>query len=121
VVDDDSFIRSVIAKAFEPHAKVMMYQDGMNIVETYLDLLPDVVFLDIHMPSISGIDVLKEIIEFDDSAHIVMISIDSSSDNVLAAKKLGAKGFARKPFTKEKLYLTYNKSPTVNRKIEVKA
>ena len=119
VVDDDSFIRSVIAKAFEPYAKVVMYQDDMDIVETYLDILPDIVFLDIHMPGISGIDVLEEIIGFDDSAHIVMISIDSNSDNVLAAKKLGAKGFARKPFAKEKLQLAYNKSPTVNQKIKV--
>lgn len=113
VVDDDNFMRSLVSKSFADRAQVLEVDDGMDIVEAYLEHLPDVLFLDIHLPNISGIELLEEILSFDDSAYVVIISSDSNRDNVLDAKKLGTKGFLAKPFSKEKLESCYNKCPTV--------
>ncbi len=113
VVDDDNFMSSLIAKTFVNRAHVLEIDDSTDIVEAYLEHLPDVVFLDIHLPKISGIELLEEMLGFDDSAHVVIISSDSKKDNVLDAKKLGAKGFLAKPFTKEKLESCYKKCPTI--------
>jgi two-component system chemotaxis response regulator CheY len=115
VVDDDSFIRSLISKTLVSKAHVLEIDDSMDIVEAYLEHLPDVMFLDIHMPKVSGIEMLEEILNFDDSAYVVIISADSNRDNVLDAKKLGAKGFLAKPFTKEKLESCYNKCSTIRK------
>jgi len=114
VVDDDNFMRSLVAKIFVNRAHVLEVDDSMDIVEAYLEHLPDIIFLDIHLPRISGIALLEEILNFDDSAHVVIISSDSSKDNVLDAKKLGAKGFLAKPFSKEKLEACYNKCLTIS-------
>jgi two-component system chemotaxis response regulator CheY len=103
VADDDMFMRSLISKNFKSRGKVLELPDARGVVDTYLEALPDIVFLDIHMPGGSGIDVLSEILKFDETAYVVMLSSDSIKDNVLGAQKLGAKSFIAKPFTKEKL------------------
>lgn len=113
VADDDMFMRTLISKTFKGRAHVIEHDDTMDIVESYLDALPDILFLDIHMPGGSGIEILEELLGFDDTAYIVIMSSDSVKDNVLEAKKLGAKGFIAKPFTPEKLEACYQKCPTV--------
>lgn len=123
VIDDDKFMRSAIAKTFQRLGQVIEEGDTENIVETYLETLPDIVFLDIHLPSGSGIDVLSEIVSFDDTAHVIILSSDSVKDNVLKAKQLGAKGFVVKPFSPEKIEACYDKCPTMAewRKLKQKA
>jgi two-component system chemotaxis response regulator CheY len=114
VADDDNFMRSVIAKTFVDRAHVLAIDETIDIVEAYLEHLPDILFLDIHLPKISGIQLLEEILNFDDSAHIIIISSDSRKDNVLDAKKLGAKGFLAKPLNKEKLESHYHNCATIS-------
>jgi len=114
VVDDDNFMCSVIAKTFVDKADVLAIDEAIDIVEAYLEHLPDILFLDMHLPKISGIKLLEEILNFDDSAHIIIISSDSRKDNVLDAKKLGAKGFLAKPINKEKLEYHYRNCVTIS-------
>jgi two-component system, chemotaxis family, chemotaxis protein CheY len=118
VVEDDMYIRELLGKPFQSKGKVVRLDDAENIVETYLQILPDIVFLDIHLPGGSGLDCLAEILSFDDSAYIVIVSIDTAKENIFAAQKLGAKGFVAKPFTPEKLMAVYNKCPTLSFKVQ---
>ncbi len=113
VVEDDLFMRSVVVKTFQPKGRVLEFGDTSGIIESYLQELPDIVFLDIHLPGGSGIKILEEIMSFDGDAYVVMLSADSVKDNVLSAQKSGAQGFLAKPFTPEKLISFYNKCPTV--------
>lgn len=113
VADDDMFMRSLVAKAFRNKARVVEVDNASAVVDTYLEQLPDVLFLDIHMPGGSGLDVMSELRSFDDTAYVIIISSDSVKDNVLDAKKYGAKGFVAKPFTAEKLEAVYARSPSV--------
>ncbi len=113
VADDDMFMRSLVVKAFRNKARVIEVEKAGDVVDIYLDELPDVLFLDIHMPGGSGIEAMHELMSFDDSAYVIIMSSDSIKDNVLEAKKYGAKGFVAKPFTSEKLEAVYARCPSV--------
>jgi two-component system chemotaxis response regulator CheY len=113
VADDDMFMRSLVHKNFKDRAQIIEHGDAGTIVESYLEMLPDILFLDIHLPGGSGVEILSELTSFDDTAHVIIISSDSVKDNVLEARKLGAKGFVAKPFTPEKLDACYEKCPTI--------
>jgi two-component system chemotaxis response regulator CheY len=116
IADDDMFMRSLAKRALESHGEVVAFEDGAGVVDTYMQLLPDILYLDIHMPGRSGIDILNEILIFDPDAYVAMLSADSAKDNVINTKKIGAKTFVTKPFTKEKLEEVLWKCPTIKRK-----
>lgn len=103
VVDDDLFMRSLLSKALSPHGEVIALDDGKDLLRLYREKNPDVVFLDIHLPCGSGVDLLEEIILFDNTAGVVILSADRIKDNVLLAQARGARSFVAKPFTKEKI------------------
>lgn len=113
IADDDMFMRSLLKKSMEDRATIVELSDAQDVVATYLDKLPDVVFLDIHMPQGSGIDVLGEILNYDETAYIIILSSDSIKDNVMNAKQTGAQGFLAKPFTHGKILDYFRKCPTV--------
>ena len=103
IVDDDKFLSSLIASALSPFGRVIQDGEGSNVLDLYKKESPDMVFLDIHLPSASGLDLLKNILAADPQASVVMISSDSGRDNVLSSMDLGAAWFLSKPFTKEKI------------------
>jgi len=109
VVDDDMFMRSLLTKALSPHGKVIAMDDGKDLLAAYREHLPDVVFLDIHLPCGSGIDLLEEIMRYDSTAGVIILSADRVKDNVLLSQAHGARGFVAKPFSKEKIEEAMNK------------
>jgi two-component system chemotaxis response regulator CheY len=113
VADDDMFMRSLVTNTFRPKITVIEHGEAAGVVDAYLEHLPDVLFLDIHLPGGSGIKILEDILKFDETAYVAMLTADRVKENVLQAKKLGAKAFIAKPFTKQKLEECYNASPSV--------
>ena len=113
VADDDMFMRSLVVKTMKKHGKVIEVENGNEVVDKYLEHLPDILFLDIHMPGVGGLQVLDEILSFDQNAFIIMLSADSNKYNVLTSQLRGAKGFITKPFTEDKLMDVFKKCPTL--------
>ncbi len=113
VVDDDLFINKVISVGLKDLAEIVVVKDGSEVLSKYKEHTPDMVLLDIHLPNISGLELLNKLLEFDPQAYIIMLSADSSKDNVLQTKFKGAKGFLAKPFPVERVIEYYNQSPTV--------
>ena len=111
VVEDDMFTRSMICKALQAVANVIALENGKAFIEKYLEVRPQAVFLDIHLPYVSGLDLLSEVMVIDPQAYIVILSADSVTENILGSKARGAKGFITKPFTKEKVLASLNKCP----------
>lgn len=114
VADDDMYMRMLVKKGLGPRCEVVEIADGMQILDTYQAKAPDILFLDIHMPNMNGTNVLQQILAIDPKAFVVMLSADSSRDNVEYAAHNGAKGFLTKPFTKEKLEEYLTKCPTIS-------
>lgn len=87
-------------------------KDGNKVLEVYKQSMPDMIFLDIHLPGQTGIHLAKQIRDFDRNAHIVLVSADSTRDNLIAARINGIKGFLLKPIDKERLLSYFNNCPT---------
>ena len=71
---------------------------GKSILEQITLNSVDLVYLDIELPNISGLEVLKEIQQAKPDLMVVMVSGENSAENVTTAIKTGANGFIVKPF-----------------------
>lgn len=103
LADDDMFIRGLIKSIVKPYAQIETVADGSEVLECYKELRPAVVILDIHLPGRSGLKICSDILAYDPDAYIVLVSGDSTKENVMRAKAQGAKSFLTKPFHKSKL------------------
>ncbi|MBI1309147.1 MAG: response regulator [Proteobacteria bacterium] len=113
IADDDLFVRKVIGSVLSPLADVVEVADGAEVLATYKKTMPDILFLDIHLPHQSGLDILGHIVEYDPEAYIIMLSADSSMDNVTHVQKFGVKGFLTKPFPRQRIMKYLQSCPTI--------
>jgi len=98
VVDDDQYMRDAIRALIGDMAAVITTASASEALEFYKAYQPDVVFLDVHLPEKSGLEILDEIKAYDGDAFVVMISGDRIKDNLDRARLGGAQGFIVKPF-----------------------
>ena len=100
VADDASFMRQMIRDIIEPEGYEVVGEasDGVEVVEKFKDLQPDLVMMDIVMPKRSGIDAVKGIVAMDPGAQVVMCSALGQEALVMEAIQAGAKDFIVKPF-----------------------
>ncbi|MBY0428979.1 MAG: response regulator, partial [Alphaproteobacteria bacterium] len=112
IVEDDPLSVFIAKKSVEPDCIAFVATDGESACESYSKHAPDVVFLDIGLPDISGHDVLTKILSIDPTAYVVMLSANSTRPDIMRAMQLGAKGFIGKPFSKSKLAQYIAQAPT---------
>lgn len=112
IVEDDPLSVFIAKKSVEPDCTAFVATDGGSAIEAYTKYAPDVVFLDIGLPDISGHDVLTKILAIDPTAYVVMLSANSTRPDIMRAMQLGAKGFIGKPFSKSKLAQYIAQAPT---------
>ena len=105
IVDDAAFMRMVIKDILikNGHEVVAEAVDGLDAVNKYPQVKPELVFMDIVMPNMEGIDALKNIMASNPDAKIVMCSWIGQQSVVTEALKLGAKDFIVKPFDAQKV------------------
>lgn len=73
--------------------------NGQEVVDKYKQEAADIVFLDIVMPIKDGVAATKEIIDFDPSATIIIVSSIGTKEQLKNAIEAGAKDFIQKPFS----------------------
>jgi len=100
VADDASFMRQMIREIVESEGFEVCGEasDGIEAVDEFKRLLPDVVTMDIVMPRKSGIDAVRGIVAIDPGACVVMCSALGQETLVTEAIQAGAKDFIVKPF-----------------------
>src|SRR5918997_827186 len=105
VVDDAAFMRKMVGDALAKggHEVVGEACNGVEAVEHYQSLRPDLTTLDITMPEKDGLAALKEIISIDPNAKVIMCSALGQESKVLESIKLGAKDFVVKPFQPDRV------------------
>lgn len=105
IVDDSKYMRMVIRDVVESmgHKVVAEADDGETAVEKYQLLKPDLVFMDITMPIMSGFEALKSIRAFDRDANVIMCSAMGQQWLIRDAIMEGAIDFITKPFKSEKI------------------
>jgi two-component system chemotaxis response regulator CheY len=105
LVDDAPFMRSICEDILTREGYVIAGEacDGVQAVDLYKTLCPELVLLDIVMPNCDGIGALQGIIEYDVNARILMVYAMSQARIVAEALLKGAQDFLAKPFQIEDL------------------
>ena len=100
VCDDAIFMRTMISDILSGagYDVVGEAETGVQAIERYKDLRPDLVTMDIVMPDMGGIEAVREIIKVDADAKILMCSAMGQQALVVEAIQAGAKDFVVKPF-----------------------
>lgn len=117
VVDDAMFMRNMLRDVFskaEDFEVVGEAANGVEAVEKYFELQPDLVTMDIVMPLKSGIEALQEIIARKPQARVVMCSALGQEALIVEAVQAGAKDFVVKPFQEARV-LEVARRVTANR------
>ena len=98
IVDDEIFICEVLDEYLSIHGyQVITANNGQDAILKFEVDRPHMVFLDLSMPGISGMDVLRKIREIDSNAGIVVLSAFGDVDVVQEAMQAGANFYAQKP------------------------
>jgi len=100
VVDDSRSMRQILSGTITQmgYQSVMTVSDGDKAVKVFQSHKVDLLFLDLEMPGLSGMDTLKQIKQLCETTYVIIISSASTASNVKQAFSLGASGFIVKPF-----------------------
>lgn len=111
VADDASFMRQMIRDIIQPEGFEVVGEasDGVEVLEQFRELAPDVVLMDIVMPKRSGIDAVKALVAEEPGATVVMCSALGQETLVMEAIQAGAKDFIVKPFKPDAVIGTLRK------------
>ncbi len=117
ITEDEFITRRLLFKLLIPLGKCDLAVDGLKALEAFKEALKseekyDLVFLDIIMPRIDGIDVLKNIREMEEQENIpaekrckiIMTTGLADRQNVLRAANEGCNAYLIKPIVKKELY-----------------
>lgn len=105
IVDDAAFMRMMIKDILSKNGFEIAGEanDGVQAIEKYKEVSPDLVTMDITMPEMDGITALKEIKKFDPNAKVIMCSAMGQQAMVIDAIQAGAKDFIVKPFQADRV------------------
>lgn len=112
IVEDSKFMRNLLKKTLSDEAKYSVVgeaENGKEGVKMFKDLKPDLVLMDIVMPSVNGIKATKKIKSMNDSSKIIMCTSVGQESKMKKAIKAGADDYIVKPFQGPKVLETIEK------------
>jgi two-component system, chemotaxis family, chemotaxis protein CheY len=100
ICDDAIFMRTMIGDILTQAGFQIVgeAETGLQAVQKYRELKPDLVTMDIVMPDMGGIDAVREIMKDDPAAKVLMCSAMGQQALVIEAIQAGARDFVVKPF-----------------------
>ncbi len=103
LIDDSLFMRTRLREILENMGKSIIAEaeNGNEGIELYKTTKPDLVFLDINMPVLSGRDALIQIINYDANAQVIMCSTMGEEKLIAECIQEGAIYYILKPFTRD--------------------
>jgi two-component system chemotaxis response regulator CheY len=105
ICDDSIVMRKMINDILSRNGFNVVGQakNGVEAVDLYTKLQPDLVTMDIIMPGEPGVEIVKKIVTMDSKARIMMVTGLSQKNLVLQAMENGAREFVVKPFDESAL------------------
>jgi two-component system response regulator PilR (NtrC family) len=111
VIDDEPIIHEVLSQLLTSEGyEVELSSSGEEALEKHSAEAFDVTLLDLLMPGLDGIEVLKSIKRIDPRAVIIIITAYASVESAIAAMKMGAYDYIQKPFKHDELLLTIKRA-----------
>ena len=110
IVDDSGMSRRTLRKILEGDGhQIVEADEGIVALERYFLDRPDLVFLDLTMTGMYGIEVLKKLKEMDANARVIIASADIQHSTLEMVEASGASAFINKPFTSERVLATLHR------------
>ena len=100
IVDDSEAIRNLLKDMLliGKHEVVALAVDGIDAIEKFSTIKPDVILLDVAMPKKDGLTTLKEIKKMNQNAKVIMITVRDEMDMIQDCVAAGALAYITKPF-----------------------
>ncbi len=115
IIEDDPFSRRLVENVLQKQYNLTGLSSADDALYTYAEISPDLLFLDINLPDVTGHELLEKIIALDPKAYVVMLSGNADRNNVVQAIERGAVGFVAKPFSRDKLFQYIDRCPTISK------
>ena len=99
VVDDVVLFRQFVVELLEKRPELQVVgeaSDGLEAIQKAIELRPDLILLDIGLPSLNGIEVARQMRSLVPESKIIFLTQESSADVVQEALGLGARGYVVK-------------------------
>ena len=106
IVDDHFFVRMGLVESLndEPDFEVLAEAGNYDeAIAAYAEHQPDLVLMDLTLPSKNGVEILAAIRESDPEARVIMLSVDAGEDDIHRSVQAGAKGYLPKSIDREEL------------------
>ena len=105
IVDDSNIMRRRIERSqqFEELELVGTACNGLEAIDMFRKMDPDVVTMDLTMPQMDGIECIENIVKLKPAVRILVISALADKATAVEAMEKGANGFLNKPFTDRQL------------------
>ncbi len=111
VIDDEKLLRWSLEQNLSKEGyTVFVAEKGHDGLEVFAAEQPDIVLLDIHLPDMSGLDVLESIKKEDKNTIVIMVTAFGDIQTAVKTIKFGAYDFVEKPFNMEKLKILISKA-----------
>ena len=110
IVDDDEVIQQTLYDVLKKRGyDIFLASSGAETIETIKKNIIDLILLDMRLPDIDGLEVLKRVKEFDSEILVIMMTAYSDIQTAVAAMKSGAYHYINKPFELDELKLLIEK------------
>ncbi|MFB0562707.1 MAG: sigma-54-dependent transcriptional regulator [Candidatus Lokiarchaeia archaeon] len=110
VVDDEINVIESFKRLLEDDYKVLTATNGEEALEKIEKENLDIVLLDIRMPEMDGIEVLRRIREMSENVDVIVVTAVSTMRTAIEAMKLGAYDYITKPFEEDEVIVSINKA-----------
>lgn len=119
VEDTPTLARSYIQFLRDEPYDIQHVELGKDALRAYEERRPDAILLDLRLPDMDGMDILKHVAEQDESLPVIVITAHGSVQTAVTAMRLGAADFIVKPFSADRLKVTLRNVLEVNKLREI--
>ena len=104
IVDDEEDIRITLSLFLESKCEEVLEADGVGQTIYHLNRVnPDLIFLDVMLPGLDGIEILQMIKKYDENVPIIMMSGYATEEMAKKSLSIGAYDYVRKPFNLDRI------------------